>query len=248
MIVVRRPIASEIFPPMKAPTAAAKTSRPMTMPSCKSESPSSACIGPSAVGHPGVVSNSRPPRQATIEMRPIRLRCGPGVSGAWTPMLVECVIGGLLRLQPLVVPQPSPLQVYMSASRGFLADGAGKVKAMGDGGQGGVAVCAACWRMVKGRAEPVKGRVRVGRGAFEADRWLRRACWHQPSLSLSGRLAATRRSTVRTETPSCRRPRLVTVAARHPASCGSGSESSTHVAGRHNLTQFLDRGWCRRLD
>src|ERR687893_448144 len=78
----------------------------------------------------------------TIEMRPIRLRCGPGVSGGSvdSPMLVECVLGGLLRLQPLVVPQPSSLQVYMSASRGFPADGAGKVKAMGDGGQGGVAV------------------------------------------------------------------------------------------------------------
>ena len=48
MIVVRRPIASEIFPPMRAPTAAAKTSELMTMPTCRSESPSSACIGPSA--------------------------------------------------------------------------------------------------------------------------------------------------------------------------------------------------------
>ena len=48
MIVVRRPMASEIFPPSRAPTAAAKTSELMARPNCKSVSPSSACIGPSA--------------------------------------------------------------------------------------------------------------------------------------------------------------------------------------------------------
>jgi hypothetical protein len=48
MIVLRRPQASEICPPSSAPTAAAKISELMMMPSDKSLSPSSACIGRSA--------------------------------------------------------------------------------------------------------------------------------------------------------------------------------------------------------
>ena len=48
MIVVRRPMASEIFPPTRAPTAAAKISELMTIPNCRSDSPSSWAIGPSA--------------------------------------------------------------------------------------------------------------------------------------------------------------------------------------------------------
>ena len=59
------------------------------------------------------------------------------------------------------------------------------MKAMCDGRQGGVAVCAACWRTAKGRRGTSQGRVRVGRGpALEADRWIRHACC-QPSLSLA---------------------------------------------------------------
>ena len=48
MIVFLRPIASEIWPPIRAPTAAAKISELMTTPSCRRDSPSSLAIGPSA--------------------------------------------------------------------------------------------------------------------------------------------------------------------------------------------------------
>ena len=65
-----------------------------------------------AVGHPGVVTE----QQATEagddrdEADPLAVRAGSEWGSVDSPMLVECVIGGLLRLQPLVVPQPSPLQ------------------------------------------------------------------------------------------------------------------------------------------
>ena len=47
-IVLRRPMASEMIPPTRAPIAAANSSELMTTPSCSSESPSSLAIGPSA--------------------------------------------------------------------------------------------------------------------------------------------------------------------------------------------------------
>ena len=47
-IVLRRPMASEMIPPTRAPIAAANSSALMTTPSCNSESPSSLAIGPSA--------------------------------------------------------------------------------------------------------------------------------------------------------------------------------------------------------
>ena len=47
-IVLRRPMASEMIPPTRAPIAAANSSELMTTPSCSRESPSSLAIGPSA--------------------------------------------------------------------------------------------------------------------------------------------------------------------------------------------------------
>ena len=81
-MVLRRPHKSAICPDTSAPSAAAKTSELITTPTCKRFRPSSAAIGPSApLATPVSYPKSSPPKQATIEIKPRRLECGPEVSG-----------------------------------------------------------------------------------------------------------------------------------------------------------------------
>src|SRR5918997_3724181 len=101
-----------------------------------------------------------------IEMRPIRLRCGPGTSGgsADSAVVAECAMGELLRLQPLDRPATDIHYRFVSRkSATSSADGQVRSKRC-------ATVAMAVWPaarrgMVKDRAEPAEGEFRVGRGS-----------------------------------------------------------------------------------